>query len=129
MLYVLDGQNEDGIFSTAVYAAPLNNLSCHQLKRQRLVDTPWGGLAAVSLKNKYLLAVGGVKETNQNIVPTNEVFTLNSTATTWTLTTTISLEVAFSAVVCDNNSRLIVIGGMKGDGSIINKVHIGSFQQ
>ena len=132
MLYVLGGYNADNDPSTAVYAAPLNNLSSHQLKWQRLIDTPRGGLAAISLNNKYVLAVGGKKEIDQNYILTNEVFTLNSTATTWTLTTTIPMEVMGSAVVCDNTSRLIVIGGiiiMEGEMNIINKVYIGSFQQ
>jgi len=135
-LYVLGGVND--IPSTAVFAAPLNRLSSHQIKWQSLVDTPCGGSAAVGLSNKYVLAVGGEKkfiEQNDQIddndstyySSSNEVFTLNSTATTWTLTTTIPMGVTAAAVVCDNNSRLVVIGGESAEERRENKVWIGSF--
>ena len=58
MLYTLGGSNNYDP-SKAVYAAPLHALSNHQLEWQQLADTPWGGSAAVSVSNKYLLAVGG----------------------------------------------------------------------
>ena len=137
-LYVLGGAYADDSLSTAVYAAPLDTLSSHQLKWQQLVDTPCGGSAAVGLSNKYVLAVGGKKKITKHndqdddddteLVASNEVFTLNSTSTTWTLTTTIPVGVFNTAVLCDNNSRLVVIGGFIGDNKFTNKMWIGSFQ-
>ena len=61
LLYTLGGLNTNGN-SKAVYAAPLHALSNHQLQWQQLADTPWEGSTAVSVNNKYLLAVGGDAE-------------------------------------------------------------------
>ena len=61
ILYILSGVG-DNKRSKAVYAAPLDALSSHQLKWQQvqLADIPCYASAAVSLNNnKYLLAVGG----------------------------------------------------------------------
>jgi len=110
-LYVLGGITKYNNPSTAVYAAPLGTLSNHQPKWQNLVDTPCGGLAGVGLNNKYLLAVGG-----------NNIYTLNSTATTWMITGTLPVFTISPAVVCDDACRLVMIGGYK-----TNKVWIGSF--
>ena len=111
-VFVLSGHTKDGNFSKAVYAAPLDTLSSHQLKWGRLVDTPCSGPAAVGLNNKYLLAVGG-----------DGVYTLNSTATTWVTTAPLPEQKINTAVVCDDDAcRLVMIGGYK-----TNKVWIGSF--
>jgi len=70
-LYVLSGHAKTVHHSpTAVYTAPLDTLSSHQLKWQRLVETPCDNPATVGLNNKYLLAIDG-----------NDIYTLNSTAT------------------------------------------------
>ena len=60
-LYTLGGGTDENIGSKAVYAASLGALSSHQLKWQQLPNTPWDSPAAVSLNNKYLLAVGGAE--------------------------------------------------------------------
>jgi len=115
ILYVLGGFAKNYKSSTAVYAAPLGALSSHQLRWQHLVDTPCYSPAAVGLNNKYLLAVEG-----------NDIYTLNSLATTWVTTTTIPVKTFDTAVVCDD-SKLIMIGGY-GGGWSTNNVWIGSFQ-
>jgi len=115
-VFVLGGHTKDSNPSTAVYAAPLGTLSSHQLQWQRLVDTPCGDPAAVGLNNKYLLAVGG-----------NDIYTLNSTATTWMTTAGLPVWTFCTAVVCDD-TRLVMIGGFGSDGKSTNKVWIGSFQ-
>ena len=116
-MFVLGGWTEDRSPSTAVYAAPLDTLSSHQLKWQHLVDTPCGAPAAVGLNNKYLLAVGE-----------NDIYILNSTATSWTTIGTLPVLTVGTTVVCDEQSQLVMIGGMDGDGRFSNKLWIGSFQ-
>ncbi|XP_065906093.1 uncharacterized protein [Dysidea avara] len=116
-VYVLGGGTKDRKLSTAVYAAPLDTLSSHQVKWQHLVDTPCGGPAAVGLNNKYLLAVG-----------VDDIYTLNSTATKWMTIATLPVLTVLTSVVCDEESRLVMIGGMIEGGRSTNKVWIGSFQ-
>ena len=119
-LYVLAGACK-GDQSHEVYAAPLD-MPGHKINWQRLADIPFGGVAAVGVKNKYLMTVGG------NF--SNSVFTLNSTATAWTPTTTIPVKINVTAAVLDNDSRIIVIGGKIKEGRNVgytNKVWIGSF--
>ena len=113
-VFVLGGWTEDRSPSTAVYAAPLDTLSSHQLKWQHLVDTPCGAPAAVGLNNKYLLAVDG-----------NDMYALNSTATSWMTIGTLPMHIQNTAVTCDDNSKLVMIGGFT-DGWSTHKVRIGS---
>ena len=113
-VFVVGGDTKDINPSTAVYAAPLDTLSSHQLKWQHLVDTPCSVPAAIGLNNKYLLAVGG-----------NDIYTLNST---WMTIGTIPIWTVGTTVVCDEQSQLVMIGGWDMDGKSINKVWIGSFQ-
>ena len=115
-VYVLGGFTKEKP-STAVYAAPLDTLSSHQVKWQNLVDTPWGGPAAVGLNNKYLLAVGG-----------NNIYTLNSTATTWMTIATLPVLTSATTIICDDQCRLVMIGGWDRITRPTNKVWIGSFQ-
>ncbi|XP_065905475.1 uncharacterized protein [Dysidea avara] len=126
MIYVLGGTNQDVAPSTAVYAASLDTLSSHQLKWQRLKDTPWGELAAVGLNSKYLLALGLEEDKREAL----EVITLNSAATSWIHTSTIPTTVVLAAAACDD-SKLVLIGGkISGEWEIevLNKVWIGQFQ-
>jgi len=117
-VYVLGGWTTDNKSSTAVYAGHLDTLVSHQLKWQHLVDTPCCGIAAVGLNNKYLLAVGG-----------NGIYTLNSTGTKWMTVATLLVRTVDTAVVCDNQSKLVVIGGYGSDLKPTNKVWSGTLQQ
>ena len=116
----------------SVYGAPVQNLSSNQLKWQHLVDTPNSLLAAVSLRSKYLLTLGGGQEDNSPEMKLfNEVFTFNPSSSSWIPTSTLPLHVASAAVASSNDSRLVVIGGVikvdeKDDAT--NKVWIGQFQ-
>jgi len=116
-VFVLGGSTKDYEPSTAVYAAPLDTSSSHQLKWQHLVDTPHTSLAAVGLNNKYLLAVGN-----------NDIYILNSTATTWMTIGTLPVDTIVAAVVCDEQSQLVMIGGFDSDFRSTNNLWIGSFQ-
>jgi len=111
-VYVLGGYTKDKKRSTAVYTAPLDSLSSHQLKWQHLLDTPCGNPAAVGLDNKYLLAMDG-----------NDIYTLNSTTTRWMTIGTLPVYTTDATVVCDNQFQLVMIAGHR-----TNKLWIGSFQ-
>jgi len=115
-VFVLGGYTEDSKPSTAVYAAPLDTLSSRQLKLQHLVDTPCTNPAAVGLNNKYLLTVRK-----------NDIYTLNSTATTWMTIGTLPVYTTRTAIVCDEQSQLVMIGGWGRDERSTNKLWIGLF--
>jgi len=62
-IYLLGGCNQDGKMSPAVFTAPLDTLSSHQLKWSSQQDTPWCCSAPVSIQGRHLLIVGGMKKT------------------------------------------------------------------
>ena len=61
ILYLLGGYNKDGYDSPAVFTAPLDSLSRHQLKWNTHQDTPWSASAPVGINGTQLLIVGGKK--------------------------------------------------------------------
>jgi len=115
----------------SVYSAPVQNLSSHQLKWQNIVDTPKSLSAAVSLRRKYLLTLGGGQDDDgPEMKLFNEVFTFNPSCSSWDPTLTLPLNVA-SPAASSTDSKLVVIGGViKVDGKddATNKVWIGQFQ-
>ena len=122
VLYVLGGAGDDNQASKAVYAAPLNALSSHQLKWRQLADTPWGGSAAVSLNNEYLLAVGGAAVHYTVCVLKKEKDSSTSWVSIGSLPTVHYLSSAVSLA-----NQIIVFGG-KYQGHEIKTVSVGTFQ-
>ena len=121
-LYILGGACDDDKYSEAVYAAPLDALSSHQLKWQQLADTPWYASAAVSLNNKYLLAVGG-----KSVRDTVCVLKREKTSTSWeSIGSLPTIHYETSAVNLAN--QIIVIGGMDDKKCKHKTVIIGTFQ-
>ena len=126
MLYALGGLSTDD-YSKAVYAAPLHALSNHQLQWQQLTDTPWEGSAAVSVNNKYLLAVGGDAEHDTLCVLKIEKAGSVITSTSWeSIGTLPKVHRSTSAVSLGN--QIIVIGGGDEEGQYHKTVAIGTFQ-
>ena len=132
MIYVLGGTNENAEPSTAVYGALLDTLSTnHQLKWQRLKDTPCGNIAATGLNGKYLLAVGLEGDKRE----ANELITLNPAGNSWIHNSTIPTKMFLSTLTCDG-SKLLVIGGKTETAArtaeweieVSDKVWVGSFQ-
>ena len=122
ILYILSGAGYDGNDSKAVYAAPLDALSSHQLKWQQLADIPWLASAAVSLNNKYLLAVGG-----NAVHDTVCVLKRGKTSTSWeSIGSLPTIRYGTSAVSLAN--QIIVIGGMDDKKCRHKTVTIGTFQ-
>ena len=126
MLYTLGGGGTDGKDSKAVYGAPLHALSNHQLEWQQLADTPWTGSTAVSVNNKYLLAVGGGGEHDTVCVLKREKGSM-ITSTLWESIGTLPKVHVFTSAVSLGN-QIIVIGGDDEKSDSHNTVTIGTFQ-
>ena len=127
ILYLLGGNNKDGA-SPAVFTAPLDTLSIHQLKWNTLQDTPWLVSAPVSVYGTHLLIVGGYKKIGHKYTHTSDVYKLNKISHRWEAIGHIPSARSSSAAVStsDNRSRVIVIGGRNDKGmDITNTVWIG----
>ena len=82
-LYLLGGFNKDGISSPAVFTAPLDTLSTHQLKWNTHQDTPCCNSAPVSVNGTHLLIVGGYKFTGIKATVTSDIHKLNKISHSW----------------------------------------------
>ena len=122
ILYLLGGYNKDGNDSTAVFTAPLDNLSRHQLKWNTHQDTPWCWSVPVSVNGAHLLIVGGKKGSTC----TSDVHKLNKVSHNWEAIACIPTARHASAAVSTADNRVIVIGGYNDKGEKTNTVWIGS---
>ena len=122
ILYILSGTGCDGRYIEGVYAAPLNALFSHQLKWQQLADTPCYPSAAVSLNNKYLLAVGG-----KTVHDTVCVLKREKTSTSWESIGSLPTTHYHTSAISLAN-QIIVIGGMDNKECRHKTVTIGTFQ-
>ena len=125
MLYTLRGGNDHGD-SKAVYAAPLHALSNHQLEWQQLADSPSCNSTAVSVNNKYLLAVGGYGVHDTVCVLKREKGSM-ITSTSWESIGTLPKVHSWTSAVNLGN-QIIVIGGYDEEGDKHTTVTIGTFQ-
>ena len=125
ILYLLGGYNKDGN-SPAVFTAPLDTLSRHQLKWNTLQDTPWCYSAPVSVYGTHLLIVGGVKKIGDKYTHTSDVYKLNKVSHSWEAIGHIPSARSSSAAVSTADNRVIVIGGKNDKRESTNTVWIGS---
>ena len=126
VLYVVGGVGTgDDQASKAVYAAPLDALSSHQLKWQQLADTPWKDSAAVSLNNEYLLAVGGYAKHDTLCVFKGAKGSMISSTSWVSIGSLPTVHAATCAVSLAN--QIIVFGGAMPYGKI-KTVTVGTFQ-
>ena len=126
ILYLLGGSNKDGD-SPAVFTAPLDTLSRHQLKWNTLQDTPWCVSAPVCVYGTHLLIVGGGKMTvGLKYIRTSDVFKLNKVSHSWEAIGHIPIARGRSAAVSTADNRVIVVGGHNVKGWYTNTVWIGS---
>ena len=121
ILYLLGGTNKDGYYSPAVFTAPLDNLSTHQLKWNTHQDTPWYDSAPVSVNGTYLLIVGGYTGT-----VTSDIHKLNKICHSWEAIGHIPSARYSSAAVSIADNRIIVIGGQNDKHKATNTVWVGS---
>ena len=126
ILYLLGGINKDDDYSPAVFTAPLDTLSRHQLKWNTLQDTPWCRSAPVSVYGTHLLIVGGGKKIGDKYTHTSDVYKLNKVSHSWEAIGHIPSARKSSAAVSTANNRVIVIGGVNDKGVYTNTVWIGS---
>ena len=126
ILYLLGGYNKDNKYSPAVFNAPLDTLSTHQLKWNTHQDTPWCASAPVSVYGTHLLIVGGVKKIGDKYTRTSDVYKLNKVNHSWEAIGHIPSARNAPAAVSTADNRVIVIGGRNDKGEFTNTVWIGS---
>ena len=125
ILYLLGGFT-DGYDSPAVFTAPLDTLSTHQLKWNTHQDTPWCEFAPVSVNDTHLLIIGGYKHTGGKGTFTSDIHKLNKVSRSWEAIGHIPSAGQRSAAVITADNRVIVIGGLNDKGWVTNTVWIGS---
>ena len=128
ILYLLGGLNKDGNYSPAVFTAPLDTLSTHQLKWNNHQDTPWCASAPVSVNGTHLLIVGGYRHTGGKATFTSDIHKLNKVSHSWEAIGQIQSVRCESAAVSTADNRVIVIGGVNDKYEDTNTVWIGSCQ-
>ena len=126
IFYLLDGINKDGNYSPAVFIAPRDTLSRHQLKWNTLQDTPQCLSAPVSVYGAHLLIIGGVKKIGYQYTCTSDVYKLNKVSHSWETIGHIPSARSSSTAVSTADNRVIVIGGLNDKGKLTNTVWIGS---
>ena len=126
ILYLLGGKNKDYNHSPAVFTAPLDTLSRHQLKWSTNQDTPWCRSAPVSVNGTHLLIVGGSKGAGKEFTCTSDIYKLNKNTHSWETIGHIPSAKYHLAAVSTADNRVIVIGGVNDKGERTNTVWIGS---
>ena len=122
ILYLLGGLNIKGGYSPAVFTAPLDNLSTHQLRWNTHQDIPLRLSAPVSVNGTHLLIVGGYKEYKC----TSDIHKLNKVSHGWEAIGHIPSARSRSAAISTADNRVIVIGGWNDKKESTNTVWIGS---
>ena len=122
ILYLLGWYGKDGNSSPAVFTAPLDTLSTHQLKWNTHQDTPWCRSAPVSVNGTHVLIVGGYKDGTY----TSDIHKLNKVSHSWEAIGHIPSARGLLTAVSTADNRVIVIGGENDKGVATNTVWIGS---
>ena len=125
ILYLLGGLNKDGGYSPAVFTAPLDTLSRHQLKWKTYQDTPCRRFAPVSVHGTHLLIVGGCKWIGGKTTTTSDIYKLNKVSHSWEAIGNVPSARKEAAAV-STDDKVIVIGGVNDKIQYTNTVWIGS---
>ena len=126
ILYLLGGLNKDYNNSPAVFIAPLDTLSRHQLKWSTNQDTPWCRSAPVSVNGTHLLILGGIKKIGNNFTRTSDIYKLDKNTNSWEAIGHIPSAGSITAAVSTADNRVIVIGGQNDKREFTNTVWISS---
>ena len=122
IIYLLGGTDKKSCYSPAVFTAPLDTLSKHQLKWNTQQDTPCFASVPVSINGMQLLIVGGVKGS----IYISDVHKLNKIGHSWEAIGQIPSARRLSAAVSIADNTVIVIGGQNDKLEYTNTVWIGS---
>ena len=125
VLYLIGGTDRNYYPSPAVFAAPLDTLSRHQLKWYILQDTPWHCSTPLNINNTNLLIVGGYKIIENVFMHTSDIYKLNKFSHSWEAIGNIPSARNSSAAISTADNRMIIIGG-RNRGQFTNSVWIGS---
>ncbi|XP_065917496.1 probable serine/threonine-protein kinase DDB_G0271402 [Dysidea avara] len=126
-LYLLGGVYKDGNMSPAVFTAPLDTLSSHQLKWSSQQDTSWCYSTPVSIQGRHLLTLGGVKETGSGYVYTSDINIFNKVSHSWEVIGQLPSVRSEPAVISVADNKIVVVGGYDDDKvQFTNTVWIGS---
>ena len=126
ILYLLGGYDNEHKPSLAVFTAPLDTLSRHQLKWNTHQNTPWYCPAPMSIKGTHLLIVGGSKKIGGNNYARNsDIYKLNKVNHSWKCIEHIPSGRSSSAAISIAD-KLFVIGGRNNNREATNTVWIGS---
>ena len=130
-LYLLGGVNDNHVPSTAVFSAPLDSLSRHQLKWNTHKDTPWCCSTPVGMQGTHLLIVGGHdhnKMGNNSYIHTSNIYKLKKSSHNWKVIGCIPSARSLPSAASTGDNKIIVIGGRNDNGELTNTVWIGSFE-
>ena len=123
-LYLLGGF-DDIDSSSQVITASLDSISTYKLNWQSLPNTPWHYSSAAVLHNKFLIAIGG-RKSSDNTSQTREVHVLNPSTGLWESIAKLPGERSLPAVVGTDN-KIIVIGGTNANRKYSKSVWVGHF--
>jgi len=107
ILYLLGGINKDDA-SPAVFTAPLDTLSKHQLKWNTQQDTTLHGSAPVCVNGTHLLIVGRIKVIDEENKYTSDVYKLNKVGQCWEAIGHIPSARSASAAVSTADNRITI---------------------
>ena len=125
ILYLLGGFNKYGEYSPAVFTAPLDTLSRHQLNWKTCQDTPWHLSAPVSVHGTHLLIVGGFKIIGGKSTTSSDVYKLNKVSHSWEAIGHIPSAI-YAVAAVSTADKVIIIGGLDDQRKCTNTVWIGS---
>ena len=126
ILYLLGGFDKDYEASPAVFAAPLDTLSEHQLIWKICQKTPWSRSAPVSVHGTQLLIIGGYNRSEDKDTTTTDIYRLNKVDHRWDVIGQIPSGRNSSAVISTANNEIVVIGGVNDRWENTKTVWIGS---
>ena len=129
MFYLLCGLNEQCESSTAVFAAPLDTLSKHQLNWEAVSCTPWQYSVAVGVYGAHLLVMGGGKKEESGVtVMTSSIYAYHPVDRTWNVVASMPAARLQSSALCVPDNRIVMMGGRNSTRGYNNTVWIGQFQ-
>ena len=124
-MYIMSGRDRHKYPTPAMFTAPLNTLSTHQLTWTASQDTPRSRATPVCIKEQ-LVIMGGLNEQGNDLVHTADIFMLNKSTDNWEFTGYIPLSRCVATAINITSKEMIVIGGVNERGHPTNSVWIGS---